>query len=133
MATTKPVLTRTANPLSFDQLEPGQFERLCIWLVEEEKFEEVEHFGEAGSEGGRDVVASKGGRRWVFQCKRMRRFSLADATTEIAKLRALPPSDQPDELVFVVSRGVRADTRTAIRAVWGEERPATSGAATSWT
>src|SRR5262245_32232525 len=121
MASTKPFWTSTAHTLPFEKLEPGQFERLCLWLVEREKFERVAHLGEAGKEGGRDVVGWKDGRRWVFQCKRVRQFSLSHAKKEIAKLRALPLGQRPDELVFVVSRAVPADTRDAIRAEWGDE------------
>ncbi len=122
MATSKkPVRTGSKHPLPFAALGPGEFERLCLWLAAEEKFERLANLGEAGSEGGRDVVGWKDGRCWVFQCKRVRAFSLSHAKKEIAKLRALPVEQQPDELVFVVSRAVGAKTRVAIRSVWGDE------------
>ncbi|MEP7011328.1 MAG: restriction endonuclease [Acidobacteriota bacterium] len=121
MASKKPPLTGSKHPLPFGALGPEQFERLCLWLVRREKFERVEHLGEAGSEGGRDVVGWKAERRWVFQCKRVRVFSLSHAKKEITKLRALPRDQQPDNLVFVVSRAVSAETREAIRTLWGDE------------
>jgi tetratricopeptide (TPR) repeat protein len=117
----KPSVTGTSHPLPFDQLAPADFERLCLWLVQREGYERAESFGEAGSDGGRDVVAWKDGRRVVFQCKRVRAFVAAHARKEVEKLRKLPPEEQPQELVFVVSRAVRADTRTAARKVWGDE------------
>lgn len=122
MATSKkPIRTGSKHTLPFEKLGPGEFERLCLWLAKREKFERVEHLGEAGSEGGRDVVGWKCGRRWVFQCKRVQVFSLSHAKKEIAKLRALPREKQPDDLVFVVSRAVGLEARDAIRAVWGDE------------
>jgi tetratricopeptide (TPR) repeat protein len=122
MATpTKPPATGGSHTLPFEKLAPGEFERLCLWLVEREGYSRIEHLGEAGSEGGRDVVAWKDGRRFVFQCKRVQAFSASHARKEIEKLRRLPVEDQPHELVFVVSRAVSADTRTAIRKDWGDE------------
>jgi tetratricopeptide (TPR) repeat protein len=117
----KPPVTGSSHPLSFERLAPVDFERLCLWLVRRERFTRAEHLGEAGSEGGRDVVAWKDGRRFVFQCKRVQAFTASHAKKEIKKLRELPTGDQPQELVFVVSRAVRADTRKAIRAAWGDE------------
>jgi tetratricopeptide (TPR) repeat protein len=117
----KPPVTGGAHTLPFEKLDPGDFERLCLWLVERDGYSRIEHLGEAGSEGGRDVVAWKDGRRFVFQCKRVQEFNKANARKEIEKLRRLPVADQPHELVFVVARAVRADTRDAIRKVWGDE------------
>jgi len=118
---TKPPVTGGSHTLPFDKLAPGDFERLCLWLVQREGYSRIEHLGEAGSEGGRDVVAWKDGRRFVFQCKRVQAFTASHARKEIEKLRRLPLADQPQELVFVVSRAVSADTRTAIRKDWGDE------------
>jgi len=118
----KPTRTGTAHTLPFEQLSPLDFERLCLGLVLREGFERAEHLGESGGEGGRDVVAWKGGRRFVFQCKRVQSFGAADARKEIEKLRRLPVADQPHELVFVVSRAVSADVRKAARVAWGDEK-----------
>src|SRR3954452_17121263 len=117
----KPPATGGSHTLPFDKLAPGEFERLCLWLVEREGFSRGEGPGEAGSESGRDVVAWKAERRFVFQCKRVRVFTASHARKEIEKLRRLPVEDQPHELVFVVSRAVSADTRTATRKEWSDE------------
>jgi tetratricopeptide (TPR) repeat protein len=117
----KPRVTGSSHPLPFERLSAPDFERLCLWLVQREGFTRAEHLGEAGSEGGRDVVAWKEGRRFVFQCKRVQAFTPAHARKEIEKLRKLPVDEQPDELVFVVSRAVSAEARSAIRAEWGDE------------
>jgi hypothetical protein len=67
------------------------------------------------------VVAWKDGRRFVFQCKRVQAFTAAHARKEIKKLRELPADEQPQELVFVVTRAVSAEARSAIRVEWGNE------------
>ena len=107
--------TGTSHILPFEQLWPRDFERLCLWLVPREGYERAEYLGEAGGEQGRDVVAWKSGRRFVFQCKRVQSFTKAGALKEIEKLRGLPVEEQPDEVVFVVSRAVSVQTREAIR------------------
>src|SRR6185295_1332591 len=117
----KPALTGSTHTLPFEKLAPVDFERLCLWLVGREGYKGAEHLGEAGSERGRDVVAWKDGRRVVFQCKRVRTFTAAHARAEIEKLRGLPAEEQPQELVFVVSQAVSADTRIAARAAWGDD------------
>jgi tetratricopeptide (TPR) repeat protein len=114
-------IQRREHILPFEKLAPGEFERLCLWLVEREGYSQIEQLGEVGSEGGRDVVAWKNGRRFVFQCKRAQAFNVSQAGKEIEKLRRLPLADQPHELVFVVARAVSADTRSAIREVWGDQ------------
>ncbi|HEX3130961.1 MAG TPA: restriction endonuclease [Thermoanaerobaculia bacterium] len=116
----KPRVTGSSHPLPFAELSARDFERLCLWLVLREGFTQAEYLGEAGSEGGRDVVAWKEGRRFVFQCKRVQAFTTAHAKKEIEKLCKLPAAEQPDELVFVVSRAASADARKEIRAAWGD-------------
>jgi tetratricopeptide (TPR) repeat protein len=122
MATSpKPPVTGAAHTLPFEKLSPLDFERLCLWLVEAEGYTNAEHLGEAGSEQGRDVVAWKDGRRVAFQCKRVQAFNTAHVQKEIEKLRKLTDKEQPHEIVFVVSRAVRAETRKAAREAWGDE------------
>ncbi len=104
----KPLLASMRLRLPFDQLSAADFERLCLWLVRREGFEVVEHLGEAGSEQGRDIVARREGLRYAFQCKRVQRFTAADARREIEKIRKLPADEQPEIYVFVVSKSVSA-------------------------
>ncbi|MCP3964437.1 MAG: tetratricopeptide repeat protein [bacterium] len=116
-----PPVTATTNRLPFDALSPAKFEELCLWLIRREGYKRVEYLGEAGSEQGRDLVAWKDDRRFAFQCKRVRRFNASDGKREIKKIRTLADEDQPDELVFLVSRAVRAAARKEIRKAWGYE------------
>lgn len=112
--------TGTAHTLPFEKLSPIDFERLCLWLVRREGYEDAEHFGAKGSDQGRDVVAMREGRRVVVQCKRVERFGPAEAEKEVAKLLGLPPETQPQDVVFMVTATVTAATRDRALAAWGD-------------
>jgi len=90
-------------------------------LVRREGFAHVQHLGEAGSEQGRDILAWKEGRRFAFQCKRVKTFSATEGKAEIRKLRSLETDQQPQEVVFVLPIALRAATRKAIWKAWGDE------------
>ena len=113
---------RTTRPLPFDLLTPEDFERLCLWLVRREGFERVEYLGEAGSDQGRDIVGWREGRHFVFQCKRVNQFGPKAVAKEIEKLAQLPAEEQPDELIFVVTRAMSARARKEARELWGRAR-----------
>lgn len=118
----KPLVTGGTHSLPFEKLTPDQLEELCLWLVERLGFVRVEHPGKAGSDRGRDVVAWKDGRSFVFQCKRVGAFSAAKGIAEIEKIRReLSSDEQPDELVFVVSRAVSDGVRKQIRRAWSND------------
>ena len=120
MTQTKPPVTGTAHTLPFDRLSPRDFERLCLWLVEREGYEQVEHLGAAGSEQGRDIVAWRGGELWAFQCKSVQRFGPKDVLAEINKVVGLPDDLRPAALVFLVTCDVSARTRQKARERCGE-------------
>ncbi len=117
----RPQVTGTTHILPFERLSPLDFERMCLWLVRREGYDRAEHLGAAGGEQGRDIVAWRDGRRVVFQCKRVERLDPSGAEREIEKLRSLPPEDQPDDIVFVVSTAVSVTTRDRARAAWGDQ------------
>ena len=116
MNKSRPSVTGTTHTLPFHQLSPRDFERLCLWLVQREGYERAEHLGAAGSEQGCDIVAWWEGRRWVFQCKRVRDFHPADAEAEIDKVLGLPNELRPAALVFLVACDVSDETRKRARA-----------------
>ena len=109
-----PPRTRTGQTRAFDRLSPDQFERLTFRLVRREGYERAELIAGSGDKG-RDVVAWKDGRRFAFQCKRVQSFGAAEAKAEIAKLQALPESQRPHEVVFVVACSVGPKARDAAR------------------
>jgi hypothetical protein len=116
MSDEKPRKTGTMHTLSFEKLSPRDFERLCLWLVEREGYERAEHLGAAGSDQGFDIAAWRGGAKWGFQCKRVRRFGPKAALAEIEKALRLPERDRPVEFVFIVTCDVSANTRKQARA-----------------
>lgn len=86
-----------------------------------EGFERVRHLGGTGSDQGRDILSWKDGRRFAFQCKRVKAFSAAEGEAEICKLRGLEIVEQPQEVVFVLPIALRAAIRKLIRKAWGDE------------
>jgi tetratricopeptide (TPR) repeat protein len=119
----RPAVTATTHVLPFEALEPLNFERLCLWLVRARGFLRPEHYGLAGSEQGRDVVAylqtDTGEELWYFQCKRRKEVSVGELTQEIDKIRELSrqhPDLEPKCLVFITSCGVSAKIRDDVRA-----------------
>jgi uncharacterized protein YjbI with pentapeptide repeats len=114
MADKKLPIGATHQVLPLGGLEDRQFERLCLWLVKREGFEDVQHLGAAGHDFGCDISARKAGSVWAFQCKRRKRFSVADAREDIDKLTRLPPTP-PAVVVFMVVSSVTKLTRDSVR------------------
>ncbi len=112
--------TGTRHPLPFERLSAGDFERLCLWLVEREGYEGATYIGARGQDGGRDVEAWKNGKRIHFQCKRVQDFQPAQAKTEIDKLRKLPAQHQPDIVHFLLTCNPKASTIDKAREAWGD-------------
>jgi formylglycine-generating enzyme required for sulfatase activity len=111
----KPPITGANHPLPFNSLSPADFERLCLWLVEREGFEQVEHLGASGSEQGRDIVAWRDGELWAFQCKRVTSFGPTAAAEEAGKVLGLPEAERPGVLAFLTSCNISAETRQKTR------------------
>ena len=118
-------MTRTQHLLPFDRLSPADFERLCLWLVRRDGYEQVEHVGLSGMDKGCDLVARRNGRQIGFQCKRSSRFGPAAA--EAAVVKALSSTWDLDEIVLLVACPVSAKARERARAragsvpcrIWG--------------
>lgn len=108
---TKPSVTGTSHPLPFDQLSARDFERLCLWLVDREGYQQTEYLGASGSEQGRDILARWEGKQVAFQCKRVKRFGPKDVLKEVDKLLGLPETNQPDILIFIVTCDVSVKAR----------------------
>ena len=110
-ARVRPDITGTKHPLPFDRLSPLDFERLCLWLAHRQGFGDLEHWGALGSDFGCDVLASRDGKKWAFQCKRVKSFGYSAALKEIAKILDWQDEERPSVLVFVVACDVAAETR----------------------
>ena len=123
MARAKPRVITTSKPLPFEALEPGEFERMGLWLVEAEGYLRPQHFGEAGSDRGIDILAckadGKGEHVWCFQCKRYQKIGAAALKAEVDKYEGLADDHgwpQPVGVVFITNARVTAQTRTAVMA-----------------
>ena len=115
---TKPLLTATNHMLSFEKLSPEQFERLCLWLVNDEGYQRAEHYGQSGNDQGRDVVAFKrtddGEQRWYFQCKRYKELGAQPLKDEVDKIHRLPVAERPHGIHFVTNATLSALSRTTV-------------------
>lgn len=74
---------------NWKKVSPAVFEKLCAALLRYSNFKNIQWYGEAGSDKGRDILAEKVDRplrgierreRWLIQCKRYtaRRISKGD-------------------------------------------------------
>jgi tetratricopeptide (TPR) repeat protein len=114
MTADKPAITGTRHELPFDKLSPRDFERLCMALLPHQGFENPHHYGAAGSERGRDIVAQRGGARWYVQCKRVKECGPQILLDEIEKVRKLMdeyPELRPAGMLFMVGCDVSATAR----------------------
>jgi hypothetical protein len=117
MTESKPTITRTTHVLSIERLEPGDFERLCCALLPREGFDSPQHYGAAGSEQGRDIVARRGGELWYVQCKQVKECGPKVLLDEVEKVRGLmerDPDRRPAGILFMVSCDVSATARDRV-------------------
>ncbi|MFZ0751234.1 MAG: restriction endonuclease, partial [Pyrinomonadaceae bacterium] len=117
----KPSIITARKVLPFDALEPSEFERLSLWLVEREGYLRPQHFGDAGSDQGRDVVAYKKGEAgdelWYFQCKRYQKISSRLLQDEVDKYNDLArsyPAKKCTGIVFITNARIAARAREIV-------------------
>ncbi len=114
----QPPLGTTQHPLRFGDLSAADFERMCLGLLqlESDEWQQVQHYGQAGNDQGRDLMASRNGARWVVQCKRTQTFQPNQITPEVDKCNALNAALRPVGILFITSANVTATTRDEINA-----------------
>lgn len=118
----KLLLTSTAHTLPFDKLDASTFERLSLWLVKAKGYLRAEHYGLAGTEQGRDIVAylqtDDGENLWYFQCKRYREIYASTLKQDVDKIRTLAlaePDLKPVGIVFIIKCAVTARIRDEVK------------------
>lgn len=129
----RPVITATTHVLPFDRLSWEDFERLGLALLLREGFTGIQHYGAAGSERGRDIVAWRNGALWYVQCKRVKKLPPQALLNELEKISELARSDPrlaPQGVLFLVASDVSAQARDRVIArcaelgvaceIWGE-------------
>ena len=104
------------------KMNDKEFERLCMWIVEEKpngvEFEDVLWLNEeGGGERGRDVIATEisTDKKWVFQCKQVIQFGPSDIESELTTFAhhiEEDPSIKPDVYVLFISRSITDRTKS---------------------
>ncbi len=114
MTQSQPAITRTTHTLPFDRLSWHDFERLCLALLLREGSENPQHYGAAGGEQGRDIVACRNGELWYVQCKRIKQCGPQVLLDEVKNIRGLMESDpdlRPTGYLFIAACDVSATAR----------------------
>ena len=107
----KPLITGSIHPLPFSNLSPNDFERLCVWLIERERFDRVDHIGGSGADRGCDILAWRKDSCIAFQCKRVKRFGPSEAKKAIQCAATLIEERLASTFVFVMPCNVSLKTR----------------------
>lgn len=110
-------VSRTINPLHFEDLEPRRFEDLALALIFRLRaWEDIHHDGRTGGDDGVDIRAIEKLpdatlRYWAAQCKRYQKFSTADAKDAIKE--AIKDGTIPDVLLLVIGCDVSLRARNS--------------------
>ncbi|MCP4548014.1 MAG: hypothetical protein GY835_16235 [bacterium] len=108
-------MTCTEHNLPFNELSDRQFEQLCFALLQAEGHSDVRHWGDAGAEGGCDIVSTdQKGRRWVTQAKRTRELGPTPAVKELKKVLDDPPDPEPAVYLLAASCALSRKTEKAL-------------------
>ena len=73
-------ITKTTNPIHFEDLDPMRFEDLAFnVLYRSKKWHSINHLGRSGNDGGRDIDGTEIDEdsnitRWLIQCKRYKKI-----------------------------------------------------------
>lgn len=92
-------ITKTTNPIHFEDLEPMRFEDLAFNLLyRQSKWHSINHLGRSGSDGGIDIEGTEIDsqtelKNWIVQCKRYKSFSPKEAESVIESLKTKYPSN----------------------------------------
>ncbi|MHA1934572.1 MAG: restriction endonuclease [Candidatus Thorarchaeota archaeon] len=113
--------TSTQHELDFNDLSSDNFERLVLYLLEEDSdFIHPQRYG-GGGDRGRDIVAFKqqgrSKKKWYFQCKRHKEIGASLLNEELEKIHQhsiKDPEFKPDEIVFAISCTVSAKAKDKI-------------------
>ena len=104
--------------ISWDNISPENFEKLCFKILEENKFDNLQWFGKSGGDKGRDIIGYKREEplpgltkvnKWVIQCKRYKSKLLSK--TEINNILVDAEEHNPDNILIILSNTISANTK----------------------
>lgn len=110
--------------ISWSQIKPKEFERLCYLILEANGFSDIEWFGESGGDKGRDIVARKAefplssiqrNTKWVVQCKRY--VAKPPSKTDVASFLVSAREHKPDSVLIIVTNTLSPDTKDWLHSV----------------
>lgn len=105
----------TVRPIHFDDFDGFEFERLVFaYLARIRDWEEIQWYGQTGSEGGRDIRATKKEeydtlKTYYFQCKNYRSLSYCHLEVEVDKL--VTKKTIPDYYFVVCGGTISSESR----------------------
>ena len=113
-----PIVTSAKHLLPFNRLSSNDFERLCLWTAEREGFDKLQHTGVVGSDGGMDIVGFKDDQKYIFQCKRVKKFGPTDAIRELRKIESQCQTGIKINVIFCVTIQISNKTRESCISYW---------------
>lgn len=111
------MISATTHILPFESLSALDFERLCLALLRREGFPDPQHYGAAGSDAGRDIIARRDDGLWYVQCKQVKECGAQLLLNEVNKIQRLiegDPEQRPVGILFMVSCNVSAQARDRV-------------------
>lgn len=100
------------------QLSPALFEKVCAAVLGKTGFTNIQWYGEAGNDKGRDIIADRADcpvpgverrERWMIQCKRYTQTKLSKS--ELKDLLDSALEHTIDSLLIIVTTSVSANLR----------------------
>jgi hypothetical protein len=113
--------------ISWSQIDPKEFEQLCYLILEANNFSDIQWFGEAGSDKGRDIIAKKvespllsvhRTTKWVVQCKRY--ISKPPKKEDLASFLVAAREHKPDNVLIMVTNTLSPNTKDWLDSVRGD-------------
>jgi hypothetical protein len=110
--------------VTWSQLTPSDFEKLCSLILEQLEFTDIEWYGKSGGDKGRDLTAkkeesplpsSKRMTKWVVQCKRY--ITKPPTKRDIQSFLDDAEEHSPDNVLIIVTNTLTSDTKDWIKAI----------------
>jgi Restriction endonuclease len=110
--------------VTWSQLKPMEFEKLCSLILEANDFTDIEWYGKSGGDKGRDLTAkkeesllssSKTIAKWVVQCKRY--VTKPPTKRDIESFLTDAREHRPDNVLIMITNTLTPGTKDWIESV----------------